>query len=207
MANASEAFLTTVRGVLVTAEAELENEGIDKTKVRDALEELRSLIQPISMRQFNPRWGFKHMVGDFYPMLQRQAMSWLKQFQRRMSPRCAVKHPWQVVVEDRLPRELFTILEATVSRTNYGNITVKTQKNCVFAFTSYNRVKKVFSDLTDQNLTQEHFLKRKVNSGKRVECIIDANKQFGMKYCYKKEAITFDFYYGFWNEHGWPQHV
>ena len=58
MANASEAFLTTVRGVLVSAEAELENEGIDKTKVRDALEELRSLIQPIPMRQFNPRWGF-----------------------------------------------------------------------------------------------------------------------------------------------------
>ena len=73
----------------------------------------------------------------------------------------SVKHPWQVIVEDRLSGELFKILEATVSRTNYSVITVKTQKNCVFVFAAYNRVRKVFSDLTDQNLTKEHFLKRK----------------------------------------------
>jgi len=60
----------------------------------------------------------------------------------------------------------------------------------------------VFSDLTNQNLTKEHFLKRKVKDEKRVEGIIDANKQFGIKYCYKKESIIFDFYYEFWNEHG-----
>ena len=45
----------------------------------------------------------------------------------------------------------------------------------------FNRVRKVFSDLTDQNLTKEHFLKRKVKGEKRVERIIDANKQFGLK--------------------------
>ena len=141
------------------------------------------------------------MVGDFYPMLQQQAFSWLKQ-QNRISPRCSLKHPWQFIVEDRLSGELFKILEATVSHTNYGVITVKTQKNCVFAFTAYNRVRKVFSDLTDHNLTKEHFLKRKVKGEKRVEGIIDANKQFGIKYCYKKESIIFDFYYGFRSEHG-----
>ena len=77
-------------------------------------------------------------------------MGWLKQFQPRMSPRCSVKHPWQVIVEVKLARELFGILEATVSRTNFGVITVKTQRNCVFAFTSYHRVRKVVFDLTDQ---------------------------------------------------------
>ena len=106
-------------------------------------------------------------------------------------------------MEDRLSGELFKILEATVSRTNYGVITVKTQKNCVFAFTAYNRVRKVFSDLTDQNLTKEHFLKRKVKGESPWKALlIDANKQFGIKYCYKKESIIFDFYYGFWNQHG-----
>ena len=51
--------------------------------------------------------------------------------------RCSVKHPWQVVMDDRLPRELFDILEAAVLRTNFGVITAKTQKSCVFAFTHY----------------------------------------------------------------------
>ena len=48
-----------------------------------------------------------------------------------------MKHPWQVVMVNRLPRELFDILEAAVLRTKFGVITVKTQKNCVFAFTNY----------------------------------------------------------------------
>jgi len=55
------------------------------------------------------------------------------------------------------------------------------QKNCIFAFTAYNRVRKVFFGLTDQNLSNEHFLKRKVKGEKRVGGIIDANKQFGIK--------------------------
>ena len=40
-----------------------------------------------------------------------------------------------------------------------------------------------------------------------MEAIIDAEKQFGMRYNFDKEIITMDFYYGYWNDHGWPQHV
>lgn len=140
-------------------------------------------------------------------MLQRQALFWLKQFRRRMSARCSVKNPWHVILEDRLPRELFGILEGIISKTIYGLITAKTQKNCVYAFTSPIRTRRVFCALTDQNLTEESFLKRVIKGEKRVEAIIDAEKQFGMKYSYEKEVVIIDFYYGYWNEHGWPQHV
>ena len=108
MADANGAFLSTVRGALVTAEEELVNNGVDRERVQSALEDLRSVLRPISMRHFDTRRGFKHMVGDFYPMLQRQAMGWLKQFQRRMLPRCSVKHPWQVIVEESLPENFLT---------------------------------------------------------------------------------------------------
>ena len=64
-------------------------------------------------------------------MLRRQAKGWMKQFLRRMSPRCSVKHPWQVIVEDKLPKELFNVLTAIVSRTNFGVITARTPKNCL----------------------------------------------------------------------------
>ena len=67
-------------------------------------------------------------------------------------------------------------------------------------------MRKVFCKLTDQTMDRESLLKRRVKGGKRVEAVINESKQFGIKYCFHKEIITFDFYYGCWNEHGWPQH-
>jgi len=77
-------------------------------------------------------------------------------------------------------------------QTSFGAIS-----NCVFAFTYYHQVRKLFSDLTDWILTQKSFLKRKVKGGKPVEAIVDGDKQFGMRYSLRKEMITFDFYYGY----------
>ena len=77
----------------------------------------------------------------------------------------------------------------------------------MFAFTSHKRVRKAFSDCTDQNLTQATYLKRKIKGNKHLEAIVDEEKQFGLKYSYKKELMVIDFHYGYWNEHDWPQHV
>ena len=68
-------------------------------------------------------------------------------------------------------------------------------------------MRKLFSDLTDQILTWESFHKQKVKGGKRMEAIVDADEQFGIKYSLSKEMITSDFYYGYWNKHGSPRHV
>jgi len=158
MAAATEAFVNTVEGALANAEVEMvKNRGAEE-KTRSAVQEVRSLLGSVAIRHFNTQCGFKHKIGDFYSMLKLQAMGWMQQLQRQMSPRCSVKHPWQVVMVDRLPRELFDILEAAVLRTNFGVITMKTQKNCVFAFTNYHQVRKLLSDLTDQILTRESFL-------------------------------------------------
>lgn len=207
MAAISGVFSNTVRGALAIAEAELACKVVQMEKIKDALEDMRSLLGPICIRHFNTRVGFKHIVGNLFPMLERQTMDWLNQFRRRMSPLCSVKHLWQVSVEEKLPSELFDVFETIVFRTNFGVITIKTPKNCVFAFTAHNRVRKVYSDCTDQNLTQATFLKRKIKGNKRVEAIINEEKQFGMKYSYKQELMIIDFNYGYWNEHNWPQHV
>ena len=85
------------------------------------------------------------------------------------------------------------MVAATVSRTSFGVISVKTQKNCVFALTSHIRIRNLFSDLTDQSMDRGSFFKRRVKGGKRVETIINEDKQFDVKYCFHKEMITFDF--------------
>ena len=108
------------------------------------MEDIRSVLRPISVRHFE-RSGFIHKVGDFYPMLQRQAKGWIQQFQRRILPRCSVKHPWQVIVEEKLARELFDMVEVIVLKTNYGVITVKTKKNCVCFYKLQSSQKSVFN--------------------------------------------------------------
>ncbi|CAH3168942.1 unnamed protein product [Porites lobata] len=189
MADACNVFMNTVRGALATAEAELVESGIDKKKVQSALEEVRSLLRPISFRHFERPEEFRH-----------------KEFKRRMTPGCSVKHPWKVIVKEKLPKELFDMVEATVSRTSFGEISMKTQTNCLFTFTSQKEVRKLFSDLTDKSTGRGSFLKRRLEGGKRVEAIIDKDKQFDVKYSFHKEMIIFEFYYGYWNGHGWPQH-
>lgn len=123
-----------------------------------------------------------------------------------MTPGCSVKHPWKVIVKEKLPKELFDMVEVTVSRTSFGEISMKTQTNCLFTFTSQKKVRKLFSDLTDKSTGRGSFLKRRLEGGKRVEAIIDKDKQFDVKYSFHKEMIIFEFYYGYWNGHGWPQH-
>ena len=208
MADESGIFSTVILQRLAIAEEELKNKEIDHGRVKNALGDIRSILMPITKRHFSERReGFKHVVGTYYPMLQRQAISWLKQFRRRMTTRCSVKHPWHIILEDKLPKELFGVFEEIASKTNYGMITAKTKKNCVFAFTSRTRVRRMFCALTGQNLTDTSFLKRVIKDEKRVEAIINAEKQFGFKFNFQKEVITVDFYFGYWNDHGWPQHV
>lgn len=67
-----------------------------------------------------------------------------------MATRCSVNDPWQFSLEDRPLKELFGVLKEITSKTNYGLITVKTKKNCVFAFTSRLGVRGIFCALTGQ---------------------------------------------------------
>lgn len=63
MADACEMFLNSVEDALSSAEAELIDGGANREKVRNALEDVKSVLQPISVRHFE-RSGFKHKVGD-----------------------------------------------------------------------------------------------------------------------------------------------
>ena len=80
MADTSGLFLISVQDALVIVEAKLERKGVQINSIRDALDDLRSLLRPLSTQHFVKRLGYKHLVGDFYPMLQRQAKGLMKQF-------------------------------------------------------------------------------------------------------------------------------
>ena len=53
MADASGVFLNTVRGALVVAEAELSGKAGQINNISEALDYLRGLLAPVSVRHFN----------------------------------------------------------------------------------------------------------------------------------------------------------
>lgn len=77
----------------------------------------------------------------------------------------------------------------------------------MMAFTSEVRVRSLFSKLMGSDIPGEDFLRKVTKDKKRIEAIIDKDKQFGMLYADKKEVLSFDFFYGVWNSHGFPLHI
>lgn len=85
---------------------------------------------------------------------------------------------------------------ATVSHTSFDVTSVNTQKIVYLHLLHISESRNLFSDLTDQSMDQGNFLKIRVKGGKRVKAIINEDTQLGVNYCFHKEMITFDFYYG-----------
>ena len=104
---------------------------------------------------------------------------------------------------------VFSVVREVVSRTGFGLIEEQvgdtTVTVTVLAFTSRTRVRNLFCDLLGRQIRTEVFLTRKAQGQKRVEALVETEKQFCITYNAKKE-IYFEFFYGSWNEHGWPQH-
>ena len=72
MADETEIFSSVIFETLTTAEDQLANREIDRERVNHAINDLKSLLGPITKRRFNQRrQGFKHVLGTYYPMLQR----------------------------------------------------------------------------------------------------------------------------------------
>lgn len=212
MAAMKDQFKFTVLGALAIAQSELLSRPNSNTSnVEEAVKELKDLLEPIADSHFGClRSKHEHRIGRYFPMLQRMAQRWYKQFLRRLSFRCAPRNPWKVLLEVGLPKELFDLIKTITSSTNYGVLTGETKgrkSKVVLAFTSFARVRSVFNRIMNTSYSDKEFLKKNFKDTKKIEAIIDEDKQFGMTYDYNKEILQFDFHYGVWNEHGFPKHI
>ena len=200
------------QGALSVVKVQLLDDGVEENSVSQALKELTPLVELVAKGNFGDLESrHKYAVGGYYSMLNRMACHWYKQFMRRMTTRFCVRNPWKVVLEVSLPKELFAVIKEIVERTNFGVFTGETRskkaKKSVMAFTSYARVRSLFFKLMDSDMPREDFLRKKIKGLKRIEAIINEDRQFGMLYNHDKEVMSFDFFYGFWNEQGFPQHI
>jgi hypothetical protein len=153
------------------------------------------------------------VLGILFPFLVVWLTSGIKQFMRRMGTRCSVKNPWKVVLDVVIPVEIFTIIKDVVSESNFcvytreTRGTKSTRKMYIVAFTSRLRVANFFLRLMQSDMPKQDFLRKTFKMQKRIQAIVSDEKQFGITYNFNKELCTFEFFYGFWNDHGFPQHL
>ena len=81
------------------------------------------------------------------------------------------------------------------------------KQRIVMVFTRETKVQRLFCEIMDCEIEEEKFLKRSVSGKKKVQGIIKEEKEFGVSFNHTTEEITFHFFYGVWNEYGWPQHI
>ena len=214
MADNKSVFERAMFTALTQAESELRKEKLDSVELGKALKELQKLVKPVANNHFGEfRHRFNNGVGNFVPILSRMANQWYKQFMRRMGTRCSVKNPWKVVLDVVIPVEIFTIIKDVVSESNFcvytreTRGTKSTRKMYIVAFTSRLRVANFFLRLMQSDMPKQDFLRKTFKTQKCIQAIVSDEKQFGITYNFNKELCTFEFFYGFWNDHGFPQHL
>ena len=197
-----------MRYLVSSAKDDLLESGLDMWATKDATTELSKLVPLIGNKYFG-RFGEGHKftIVHAYPMLNSIAQRWYKAFMRRMLARCAVRNPWRVVISEFFSKDLFMIFLEVVSRTSFGVACKTTKKQVFIMFTDEARVRHVFCELMGTEIARKEFVKRSARGQRKVEAIIDEEKQFVVTYNIVKEMITFEFFYGLWNQHGWPQHL
>ena len=74
-------------------------------------------------------------------------------------------------------------------------------------FTRETKVQHLFCEIMVCEVEEEEFLKRSASGKKKVQAVIKEEKEFGLSFICTTEEITFDIFYGVWNEYGGPQHM
>ena len=69
-------------------------------------------------------------------------------------------------------------------------------KRIVMVFTRETKVRRLFCEIMDCEIEEEKFLKRSASGKKKVQAIINEEKEFGASFNCTTEEITFDFFYG-----------
>lgn len=121
-----------------------------------------------------------------------------------------LSNPWKGEFSLDIPREVFdVILKHIVQRNSYGhecrestavvNVEVTRINKAVFIFHKMN--------IEGELIAKDDLLKKKpTKNNERCEVIVDNSKPLKLRYNKHSEVLSVNFHYGYWNEHGVPQH-
>ena len=122
--------------------------------------------------------------------------------------------PWKGEFTLDLPREVFrVILNHIIQRNSYGHRYKESDAVIDVELTQLRKAVFIFDkmNLEGDLIAKAELLKKNFSSGKgvaaeRCEVVITESKPMRLKYRKNSEVLSVTFHYGYWNQHGIPQH-
>ena len=133
---------------------------------------------------------------------------------RRLCTTPSMTTPWKGEFTLDLPREVFrVILNHIIQRNSYGHRYKESDAVIDVELTQLRKAVFIFDkmNLEGDLIAKAELLKKSFSSGKgvaaeRCEVVITESKPMRLKYRKNSEVLSVTFHYGYWNQHGIPQH-
>lgn len=118
--------------------------------------------------------------------------------------------PWFGEFVMDMPSEVFSCLsEGTILRTNFGHKFIESNTQLIFKIKDIRKANYLFArmDIDGAEVDRNSLLKKKFqDSLERCEVIVTEDKPMELKFNKSSEVLMVTFHYGYWNQHGIPQH-
>lgn len=109
-----------------------------------------------------------------------------------------------------MPSEVFSCLsEGIIQRTNFGHKFIESNTQLIFKIKDIWKANYLFArmDIDGAEVDRNSLLKKKFqDSLERCEVIVTEDKPMELKFNKSSEVLMVTFHYGYWNQHGIPQH-
>ena len=129
---------------------------------------------------------------------------------RRLLVKPKLAKPWFGEFVMDMPSEVFSCLsEGIMQRTNFGHEFIESNTRLIFKIKDIRKAKYLFArmDIDGAEVDRNSLLKKKFqDSLERCEVIVTEDKAMELKFNKSSEVLMVTFHYGYWNQHGIPQH-
>lgn len=129
---------------------------------------------------------------------------------RRLHVQPKLAKPWFGEFVMDMPSEVFSCLsEGTIQRTNFGHKFIESNTQLIFKIKDIRKANYLFArmDIDGAEVDRNSLLKKKFqDSLERCEVIVTEDKPMELKFNKSSEVLMVTFHYGYWNQHGIPQH-
>ena len=129
---------------------------------------------------------------------------------RRLHVKPKLAKPWFGEFVMAMPSEVFSCLsEGIIQRTNFGHEFIESNTQLIFKIKDIRKANYLFArmDIDGAEVDRNSLLKKKFqDSLERCEVIVTEDKPMELKFNKSSEVLMVTFHYGYWNQHGIPQH-
>ena len=129
---------------------------------------------------------------------------------RRLHVKPKLAKPWFGEFVMDMPSEVFSCLsEGIIQRTNFGHEFIESNTQLIFKIKDIRKANYLFArmDIDGAEVDRNSLLKKTFqDSLERCEVIVTEDKPMELKFNKSSEVLMVTFHYGYWNQHGIPQH-